>query len=78
MDLTVINGPINIREDHNTESGKIRSAENGEQFLAFENYDDGKYIWYRVYDRQKDVFGWIASDKSDPWVGLAIQIHFIN
>ena len=72
MTLTVINGPINIRKEHSSDSETIRLAENGEEYLAFENYDDGEYIWYRVYDSQKDTFAWIASDKNNPWVGVAI------
>ena len=68
--LEVMKGPIRIRKDHSTDSEQLALAKNGDQYLCFDQYDDGKYIWYKVYFKNSDSYGWMASDKNDPWIGF--------
>lgn len=66
--LMVTNGPIRIREDHNTNSKELGKVNNGEYYLYFEMYEDNKYRWYKIYLSETDIYAWIASDKNNPWV----------
>lgn len=66
--LLVTNGPIRIREDHNTNSKVLGKAYNDEYYLYFETYEENEYMWYKIYLSETDMYAWIASDKNDPWV----------
>lgn len=67
--LEIMQGPIRIRTDHNTDSEIVGSAEVGSTYLYFDEYEDADYVWYKIYLEKSDSYAWIAGSKKELWIG---------
>ena len=67
--LEIMKGPIRMREDHNTDSEILGSVNSGEQYWYFDEYEDNIYVWYRIYVPKTNSYAWIASSKTELWIG---------
>ena len=70
--LQIMDGPIRIRKEHNTDSETIGEVNTGEYYHYFDKYEDDNYIWYWIYISETDSYGWIAGSKTEYWIGLLL------
>lgn len=57
---------INVRQAPTTDSKKVGGVFKGQVYKTVEMTEDDTYFWYKI--KYKGDYGWIASDKSDPYL----------
>ena len=59
---------INVRSKHSMQGEKKGVVYKGDKYKVLDIYlDDSKYVWYRI-KANKDLEGWISSDRNNPYV----------
>lgn len=67
--ITIDKQYINLRKDIDLSNDPIMKVYKGEKYQVVEYYEGNSYNWYKIiYEDYKT--GWIASDKTEPWVIL--------
>ena len=56
------NGPINIRNDHTTNSDKIGILDNGEKICVFDEFQNENLSWYKIYLEDIKKYAWVANN----------------